>query len=125
MRVSDELEFFARYKLDKPHESLHLTLHFKNEEGNKIFSTSWEKSGVNSEHEKGEHIAIAYIPSGFFNWGTFFIDLFVIENKKTPLILENDIISFTLANKEQAIGEWMGREPGSITPFFKWEREQI
>jgi lipopolysaccharide transport system ATP-binding protein len=125
MRVDDELVFNARYRVKERFDSLHLTLHFKDEQGNKLFSTSWGKSGVSNAHDPGAFEAQMRVPENFFNWGTFFIDLFVVKDRKHALYVENDIISFTLANKTKGLGGWMGREPGSITPHFDWQKERI
>ena len=121
MRITDELEFIARYKVESKFDSLHLTLHIKDEQGNKLFSTGSSKNGISFKHDPGIYGVRAHIPSDYFNWGTFFIDLYVIENRKYALLVENDIISYTLVNKEMGIGEWMGKEPGGITPTFNWE----
>ncbi|MGV8093845.1 MAG: polysaccharide ABC transporter ATP-binding protein [Mangrovibacterium sp.] len=125
MRVDDELEFSALYCVKHNIDALHLTLHVKDDQGNKLFSTSGGRSGLAYQHEKGLYWIKASIPADFFNWGNFFIDLFVVENKRDVIIVENDILSFTLTNKGMPVGSWMGREPGSITPFFQWEREKI
>jgi lipopolysaccharide transport system ATP-binding protein len=125
MRMDDELVFNAKYRIKQPCESLHLTLHFKDEQGNKLFSTSWGKSKVSNEHDVGIYECRAVIPANFFNWGVFFIDLFVVKDRQRAILIENDIISFSVANKEIQLGRWMGREPGSITPYFDWYREKV
>jgi len=125
MRVDEDLVFSAKYLVNEKYDSLHLTLHVKDDQGNKIFSTNWGKSGVSYEHDIGYHLAEAVIPANFFNWGTYFIDLYVIKDRKNALLVDNDIISFTLGNKEIQLGAWMGREPGSITPVFQWQKVKL
>ncbi|NOU47437.1 MAG: ATP-binding cassette domain-containing protein [Bacteroidales bacterium] len=125
MRVDDELEFFAKYVIDTSIDELHLTLHFKDEQGNKLFSTSGGRSGLNYSHSNGVYMQKAEIPANFFNWGNFSIDLFVVENRKEAVIIENDIICFTLANRQLEIGQWMGREPGGITPYLLWTKTKL
>ena len=125
MRVDDELEFFVKYFIDKIIDELHLTLHFKDEQGNKLFSTSGARSGINYSHTNGTYLLKAEIPANFFNWGNFSIDLFVIEKRKEAVIIENDIICFTLANRQLEIGQWMGREPGGITPYLLWTKTKL
>ena len=63
----------------------------------------------------------ASIPANFVNWGSFYIDMFIVENKKQVILVENDILSFTLNNRELEAGQWMGKEPGGITPRFVWD----
>lgn len=120
MRVDDELEVYIRYKVTQDYEALHLTLHYKDEQGEKLFSSSGGRRCVPLEHKKGEYIQTSILPANFFNWGSFSIDLYVIENTNYAFIIEQDIISFTLVNKELAIGSWLGREPGEITPRFDY-----
>lgn len=125
MRIDEELEFIAIYKQNNPNVNINISLHIKDEQGNKLFSTG---SGI-IDNESYKTSAImqtkGYFPANFFNWGNFFIDLYVVENKKRTIIVENDLISFTLINKEQPIGVWMGKEPGSIKPLLNWEKEII
>lgn len=125
MNVDDVLEFIARYRIINSFDALHLTLHLKDEQGNKLFSTSGIKSDMIYSHEIGEYIQKFEIPANYFNWGNFSIDLFVVENKKKVMIVENDILTFTLTNQQLEIGQWMGREPGGITPFFRWEKKKL
>ena len=41
------------------------------------------------------------------------------------LAIDNDIISFTLANRQVAIGGYMGKEPGDVTPRFDFVEEKL
>ena len=36
-----------------------------------------------------------------------------------------DIVSFILTNRELAVGSWMGKEPGDVTPRFEYEEQKI
>ena len=118
MRVDDELEVYIHYRLKSDFDAFHLTLHYKDEQGNKMFSSSDGGRSVSYNHKTGEYVLTSYIPANFFNWGSFSIDLYVVENKNSAFIVESDIVSFTLVNRELAIGSWLGREPGEITPSF-------
>jgi lipopolysaccharide transport system ATP-binding protein len=116
MRVDNETELIIRYRITEPYEAIHLTFHMKNEQGQKIFSFSSGKQ-VNSKHTKGTYEQIYTLPANFFNWGNYSLDLFVVSQSRA-FIIEEDIVSFTLSNRELAIGSWMGKEPGDITPHF-------
>ena len=35
--------------------------------------------------------------------------------------MEKDIVSFCVVEGGRELGSYMGREPGSIRPTFKWE----
>lgn len=125
MRVDNELEMVVRYRLTKAYDQLHLTFHFKNEQGQKIFSCSGAGRCYPLEHEKGVYEQIMSIPANFLNWGNYFIDLFIVENRSNPFIIEDDIISFTLGNKGMKLGSWMGKEPGDVTPVFETMEERM
>ena len=73
----------------------------------------------------GVYENICILPSDFFNWGTFYIDVFFSDSQRN-FLKENDITSFTLANKEIPIGQWMGRQPGSLLPkMIKYTEQKI
>lgn len=117
MRVDQDLELVVRYRVTQPYEQLHLTFHMKNEQGQKMFSFSGA-SQIGLQHEEGVYEQVCVFPANFFNWGNYALDLYVIKDRKDGLIVEDDIISFTLSNRELPIGSWMGKEPGDITPRF-------
>jgi lipopolysaccharide transport system ATP-binding protein len=124
MRVDQELELVVRYRVTQPYEQLHLTFHMKNEQGQKMFSFGGG-SQIGRHHEKGEYKQTCCLPANFFNWGNYALDLYVVKNKKDVFIVEDDIISFTLSNRELAIGSWMGKEPGDITPCFLFSEATV
>jgi lipopolysaccharide transport system ATP-binding protein len=124
MRINHDLEMVVRYKLSKDFKAFHLTYHFKNEQGATIFS-SYGGSQIDLEHKRGEYQQSCIIPANFFNWGSFAIDLYVVENRSQHIINQRDLISYTLVNKELEIGSWMGREPGDVTPRFEYKEEKI
>lgn len=122
MHMTDALEIVMRYRLTKPMEKFWITLHIKNEQGERLFSTSGAGRCYDRHHEAGEYEQICHIPHDFFNWGTFSIDFMAFNqpNNIEDLTFENDIISFVLANRAIEIGGWMGKEPGDITPKFHY-----
>ena len=127
MRVNDELEIVMRYRLTRPIEKFWITLHVKNEQGERIFSTSGANRCYDYHHEAGEYEQICHIPADFFNWGTFSLDFLSFEQPTniTSLVCENDIISFTLNARPVEIGGWMGKEPGDITPMFDYTENKL
>lgn len=121
--MSDKLGFFIRIN-QKTNDQIHITLHLKDEHGNKIFSTG----SYNSEEESrlcGLYDVKLSIPGDFFNWGNFALDLFIIKNKKYVIHIANDILSFSIVNNAMEIGSWMGKEPGPIHPKFQWAKKKI
>ena len=125
MRVDQDIELLVRYGLTTSFNQFHLTFHLKNEQGERIFSTSGGNRCVPLEHEKGEYIQQFTIPANFLNWGNYMVDLFVVKDCSNVLLIESDIVSFTLANKQADLGSWMGREPGDVTPIFDFTEERI
>ena len=123
MRIDEELEFTATFKQHNPNINLNLTLHVKDEQGHKLFSTGSGSVDNESFKTNGTIQVKGHFPANFFNWGNFYLDVFFVENLKRPIKIENDLLSFTLLNKEAVIGVWMGKEPGSIKPQFNWEKQ--
>ncbi len=127
MRVTDNLEIVVHYRLTKPMKSFWITFHVKNEQGERLFSTSGGGRCYEKYHEAGEYEQIAYVPKDFFNWGTFTLDFMAFNQPSNieSLLFEPDIVSFTLANRAVEIGAWMGREPGDITPKFDYKETKL
>lgn len=127
MRMDHDLELVIRYRLNRPIERFWITMHMKNEQGNKIFSFSGGGRCYEQHHEAGEYLQKCTIPANFLNWGNYAIDFMAIkqENNIDFMAEEYDLISFTLANRQVAIGGYMGKEPGDVTPVFNFVEEKV
>lgn len=127
IRMDQELELVIRYRLKRPMESFWITMHMKNEQGNKIFSFSGGGSCYDKHHEAGEYLQSCTIPANFLNWGSYAVDFMAFQQTSNIdcLAREYDIVSFTLANCQVAIGGYMGKEPGDVTPKFDFKEEKI
>ena len=125
MSVTDAIDVVIRYRLTQPHKELHLTLHFKNDQGNKIFSCSGGGRCISYYHDIGEYEQVCHIPANFFNWGNYAIDLYIVEDRARSFARDFDIVSFSLSNKANDIGTFMGKEPGDITPLFDFTERKI
>ncbi len=129
MRVDQENEIVIRYRITKPIDNFWITMHMKNEQGSRMFSTCGAGRCYERHHEIGEYEQICHLPANFFNWGNYIIDLMAFDGDDgiNPLLDVRgfDILSFTLSNRESALGAWMGREPGDITPTFEYEEKKI
>ncbi|RVT75869.1 ABC transporter ATP-binding protein [Flavobacterium sufflavum] len=97
----------------------HLTYHLYNELGEAMFSFhhSFDDSVI---LKKGENLISCKFPKHFFQPGNFSLSLFVVEDKKSFVFSESDIITFTVVDGKRDLGVYMGREPGSIKPQFEW-----
>ena len=127
MRVTDDLEIVIRYRLTQPHEKFWITMHMKNEQGERMFSTGGGGRCYNTKHEAGEYEQICHLPKDFFNWGSYSLDFLALSQPSNIewLMVENDIVSFILANRAIEIGGWQGREPGDITPKFEYKETKL
>ncbi|MFN8256693.1 MAG: ABC transporter ATP-binding protein [Bacteroidales bacterium] len=120
--LEDEIEFNAKYFQKIAEKEIYLVIVLKDELGNPIFSNgSWQDF---NNKELGNFEVKTIFPNNFFNWGSIFLDLYFIENRKNSIIIEKDILSFTISNDKKEIGEWMGREPGPIHPKLTWIKEK-
>ncbi len=126
MRMDMELELVIRYRLTKPMERFWITMHMKNDQGNKIFSFGAEDQPAQHK-DKGEYEQIGHIPANFLNWGTYAIDFkaFNQPNNIECLMDESDLLFYTISNKTIELGGWMGREPGDITPKFDFDIKKL
>ncbi len=127
MRMDQELELVMRYRLNQAVDKFWITLHMKNEQGNKIFSFSGAGRCYDVHHETGEYLQTCTIPANFLNWGNYAIDFMAFQQVNNIEVLANeyDLISFTLANRQVAIGGYMGKEPGDVTPKFDFKEEKV
>lgn len=126
LRIDDECEIFIIYELKREFQTIHTTLHVKDEIGTKIFSTGSDQQAINDKCKiKAKYLSKIRFPANFFNWGTFYIDLYIVKDRKQVIYLQNDILNFTITNKELPIGAWMGKEPGAIHPVFEWKLEKL
>jgi lipopolysaccharide transport system ATP-binding protein len=115
---NSEIEFTTEIDIlsSEPHRYL-ITYHLYNELGEALFSfshhTSYQlKIGVNK--------ITCHFPAGFFQSGTYMLSMFVVEDNRTAIHIEKDIVAFTVVDAGRAIGVYMGREPGFIKPQFVW-----
>lgn len=125
MSVDDNLELIAQYRLLKPFEKFHLTFHLKNDQGIKIFSFSGGGRCISLQHNAGFYEQCCIIPSHFLNWGNYSVDIYAVINQHHSFARASDVISFTLVNNRNALGTFMGREPGDVTPTFEFSEINI
>ena len=127
MRMDQDIEIVIKYRLKKPIENFWITMHMKNEQGNKIFSFSGGGRCYDKHHEAGEYYQKCTIPANFLNWGSYAIDFVAIKQNPNIclMVVENDLVSFVVSNIIVAIGDYMGKEPGDVTPRFDFVEERM
>jgi lipopolysaccharide transport system ATP-binding protein len=113
-----KIELNTMLTLKDNSKNLHLTLVLNNDAGEPLFTFSHINNDLKLRN--GLNKIKCVFPEGFLNIGTYYLSLFIIENGKSALFIEKDIMSFIIQEGERPIGAWMGREPGFIKPRFEW-----
>lgn len=115
---NEEIEFTTNFILDTDQpERYHITYHLKNDYGEALFSFS----SNDLKYKKGKNSLTCTFPKKFFQSGNYYLSFFLVEDKKQAIIVENDIVSFSVIDGNRKIGVYMGREPGFIRPEFNWK----
>lgn len=127
IRMDNVMEIIIRYRLKNSFDRFWITMHLKNDQGNRVFSFGGGGRCYDFHHEAGEYEQSCIIPANFLNWGNYSIDFlaFTKDRHLIPLANESDLISFTVGNRQVAIGGYMGREPGDITPKFDFTEKKL
>ncbi len=97
-------------------QSIVVIFRFKDEEGNYLFVNH---SSINFKDVMGIMECSMEVPNNFFNEGNFYIDLLISSNKKI-IVIENDVLNFTVQQESKNFGDWMGKTKGPLKPEFKW-----
>jgi len=113
-----KIEINTLFTLKDSSKKLHVTFVLNNDSGEPLFTISHANN--NLKLKQGLNKIKCTLPEGFLNVGTYYMSFYVIEDAKTSLFVEKDIMSFTIQEGERPIGSWMGREPGFIKPKFDW-----
>ena len=128
--MTDDIEIVMHYRLTKPKHRFWITLHVKNEIGERIFSTSGGGRCYEYYHEPGEYKQTCIIPSNLLNWETFSITFMAVAQIadgifESGLPEAHDLVSFTIASKAVKIGDYMGREPGDFAPLLNYTEYKL
>jgi len=113
-----QIEITTLLTLQGDSKKLHLTFVLNNEFGEPIFTFSHVSRDL--KLNCGLNKIKCTLPEGFLNIGTYYLSIYIIEDAKSTIFVEKDIMSFIVQEGERAIGSWMGREPGFIKPKFEW-----
>ncbi len=119
----DELTIETKITIYPTENNLHLTYVLKDETGLSLFTITNANSDV--PLEVGDCYLRCYLPEGFLNIGTYFLDIYIIENSKNTIFHQSDIMSFSIQEGERPLGAWLGKEPGFIKPDFNWTKARF
>lgn len=112
-----EIELELKIDIKKNADKLKVTFVLKNESGEALFAFSNE--GFTSL-TNGLNELVCVFPKGYLNIGSYFLDIYLIEDSKITLYKESDVFNFIVQEGPRPIGSWMGKEPGFIKPTFNW-----
>jgi lipopolysaccharide transport system ATP-binding protein len=116
----DEMEIVIEYNYEeKIADRLDFTLRFKDEAGNYIFNTTSANLST-PIIQLGNNKVIVNIPNFFLNPHSFLIDILVVKNQSTVLLVENMILNFSVNPEKINIGNWMGKGAVPITLKLEW-----
>lgn len=115
------IEINTHFTLKNKSSNLHVTFVLNNESGESLFTFSHKTLGL--DLKQGLNKIKCKLPKGFLNIGTYYLNLYVIENAKSTLFVEKDIMVFNIQEGQREMGSWMGKEPGFIKPIFDWSIE--
>lgn len=100
----------------------YFNLKFKNEMGDYFMVTT----STNSHFvlAKGKSRASMMVPAGFFNEGTYLLELMIINYSDSAGYIgffhETEFLQIEILPERRPIGSWMGREVGQIRHTFDW-----
>ncbi|WP_178989004.1 ABC transporter ATP-binding protein [Winogradskyella schleiferi] len=118
--ITREDELQVEFQIEKyDQEPINFILMFKDDQGRCIFTANNNHSKflINKE---GNYTVVLNLPKLFFNEGNFYVDFRITKNRKRVFSM-NDVIQFSVIQETKALGEWMGKTPGSLKLIFDWE----
>ncbi|MCW3082647.1 MAG: transporter ATP-binding protein [Bacteroidetes bacterium] len=122
MRMDEELELTVTYNKKKKGFRLDSTIQVKDNSGNYLFvCTTASADAETNENAEGLMENKLLLPKNFFNADTFYINLLMVIDERAVAVKLNDVLSFTIMNKQLKIGAWMGKGVAPLKPDFKWE----
>lgn len=125
MPMDEDIELTIRYRLTKDFDKFWICLEYKNDMGEKIFSSCGRPAEIPHHHTKGEYLQTCLIPADTFNWGGFSFNLLALCNDAQLMCRADDVCSFTVTNKAIKLGGYLGKEPGDLTPHFPFKEAQL
>ncbi|SMC40670.1 ABC transporter ATP-binding protein [Moheibacter sediminis] len=118
---NEEIEMITNFNLRSEPSRYHITYHLINDYGEALFS--FGSSDV--DLRVGENSLTCKFPKKFFQSGNYYLSFFLVQDKKQAVLIEKDLVSFTVVDGMRDVGIYMGREPGFIRPQFNWTNTQI
>lgn len=118
----DKIEVGIEYINKNDADFFDITIRIKADDGQYVLTSST----IQEEYAyitKGYNKISMFFPAYFFNYETYYVDLLLVSNKKTAILIENDIVSFTVQSEQKKLGDWMGKTPGYLYTKLDWENK--
>ena len=125
MPMDEDIELLIRYRLTKDFDKFWICLEYKNDMGEKIFSSCGNAEDVPRQQPQGEYLQTCVIPANSLNWGGFSFNLLALCDDAQLMCRADDVCSFTVVNKAIEVGGYMGKEPGDLTPHFPFNQKRL
>ncbi|WP_407403373.1 ABC transporter ATP-binding protein [Chryseobacterium sp.] len=97
----------------------HLSYVVKNFNNDVLFTIN---NAFNTKLKTGKNRLICDIPKGFFNVGEYILDMYIIKDLQDSVLIEEDVLTFRIIEKQKELGQWLGVEPGFIKTSFEWRQ---
>jgi lipopolysaccharide transport system ATP-binding protein len=118
-----EIHFKINYDNRANINNLYFNFKLKDDEGKYFLVTT---SPINDNViQYGQGSATMKIPKGFFNEGSYALELMIIQNENSEYktyFHDPDLLHFQILPEKRDIGSWMGKEVGYIRHTFEWTK---
>lgn len=111
-----------------PGSTLHISLHFYNEQQIVAFTTGSHEGDLLAKErslEVGLYRSICQVPMNLLNEGPHSIMLLVIQNTSKIAYRMEDALTFDVIDTSPRLGTWYGKEPGVVRPLLSWQTEYV
>jgi lipopolysaccharide transport system ATP-binding protein len=116
----EKFNLFLDLDIKDKFNSYHVSFVVKSINNDILFTIHNSYSDVKLEY--GSNKIICDIPNGFFNVGDYILSIYIIQNSKNSVLIEEDILYFRIAESAKKLGDWMGVEPGFVKTNFSWKQ---
>jgi lipopolysaccharide transport system ATP-binding protein len=122
LKTTDPLNLRIQYCVSKPLPRMHLTVHFKDEQGVTAFSsTNASDLGEGAIlTEVGEYQTECVIPPNLLNTGLYSLDLLIVSDGTKVMSVFESIVRISIDEGEDRPHGFYGREPGVVRPRLTW-----
>jgi lipopolysaccharide transport system ATP-binding protein len=117
-----EITFIFKFVNKDSKGNTYFNLKFKSEAGDYFMVTMSRDTGLILGEGEGQ--ACMVVPAGFFNEGTYLIEMMVLNYSETigysRYFHEPEFLQIEILPEKRAVGAWMGKEFGQVRHTFKW-----